>query len=189
MDDKYTLRYSGGLVPDIYQQFTKNQGVFANPTPTRRREAALGLRGRALRVAGGEGGREDVRRLTGGSILDVEITAVDQRTALCIGSRSEVDRFNEPSGATTTAATRRSRRCFWYRPSYRGVAATACRHGSHFHCPSRSAAAARRTHGARRGVQLDAAPITPRDASHAAPPHPPAPFGSLARALSVSRPS
>ena len=32
MDDKYTLRYSGGLVPDIYQQFTKNQGVFANPT-------------------------------------------------------------------------------------------------------------------------------------------------------------
>ena len=31
-EDKYTLRYSGGLVPDIYQQFTKNQGVFANPT-------------------------------------------------------------------------------------------------------------------------------------------------------------
>ena len=33
--------------------------------------------------------------VTGGSILDVEITAVDQRTALCIGSANEVDRFNE----------------------------------------------------------------------------------------------
>lgn len=32
MDNKYTLRYSGGLVPDVYQQFTKQQGVFSNPT-------------------------------------------------------------------------------------------------------------------------------------------------------------
>ena len=33
--------------------------------------------------------------VTGGSILDVKIEAVDQRTALCIGSSNEVDRFNE----------------------------------------------------------------------------------------------
>jgi len=33
--------------------------------------------------------------VTGNSILDVKITAVDQRTALAIGSASEVDRFNE----------------------------------------------------------------------------------------------
>merc|ERR1719258_621613 len=32
MTNKYTLRYSGGLVPDICQQFTKGMGVFANPT-------------------------------------------------------------------------------------------------------------------------------------------------------------
>ena len=32
MDNRYTLRYSGGLVPDVYQQFTKNMGVFTNPT-------------------------------------------------------------------------------------------------------------------------------------------------------------
>ena len=31
----------------------------------------------------------------GGSVLDVEITGIDQRTALCIGSANEVDRFNE----------------------------------------------------------------------------------------------
>jgi fructose-1,6-bisphosphatase len=26
IDNKYTLRYTGGLVPDVYQQFTKNMG-------------------------------------------------------------------------------------------------------------------------------------------------------------------
>ena len=31
-DEGYTLRYSGGLVPDVYQQFTKNMGIFTNPT-------------------------------------------------------------------------------------------------------------------------------------------------------------
>jgi len=31
MTNKYTLRYSGGLVPDVCQQFTKKQGIFTNP--------------------------------------------------------------------------------------------------------------------------------------------------------------
>ena len=96
MDDKYTLRYSGGLVPDIYQQFTKNQGVFANPTsdssPAKLRLAfAAAPFGLLVEKAGGK----TSDGVTGGSILDVEITAVDQRTALCIGSANEVDRFNE----------------------------------------------------------------------------------------------
>jgi sedoheptulose-bisphosphatase len=30
--NRYTLRYTGGLVPDVYQQFTKRQGIFVNPT-------------------------------------------------------------------------------------------------------------------------------------------------------------
>merc|ERR1711924_294280 len=37
MDDKYTLRYSGGLVPDIYQQFTRTRASSRTPRPTRRR--------------------------------------------------------------------------------------------------------------------------------------------------------
>lgn len=87
---------SGGLVPDIYQQFTKNQGVFSNPTskssPAKLRlafEAApFGL---LVEKAGGK----TSDGVTGGSILDVQINGVDQRTALCIGSKNEVDRFNE----------------------------------------------------------------------------------------------
>jgi len=95
MENKYTLRYSGGMVPDVYQQFTKQQGVFSNPTsassPAKLRlafEAApFGL---LVEKAGGK----TSDGVTGGSVLDVQINAVDQRTALCLGSANEVDRFN-----------------------------------------------------------------------------------------------
>lgn len=96
MEKRYTLRYSGGLVPDVYQQFTKNQGVFSNPT-SQTSPAKLRLAfeaspfGLLVEMAGGK----TSDGVTGGSVLDVPITAVDQRTALCIGSANEVDRFNE----------------------------------------------------------------------------------------------
>jgi sedoheptulose-bisphosphatase len=77
-------------------QFTKQQGVFANPTsagsPAKLRlafEAApFGL---LVEKAGGK----TSDGVTGNSILDVVINSVDQRTALCLGSSNEVDRFNE----------------------------------------------------------------------------------------------
>merc|ERR1719437_321470 len=96
MSNRYTLRYTGGLVPDICQQFTKKQGVFANPT-SEKSPAKLRLAfeaapfGFLVEKAGGltsDG-------VTGNSILDVEITGVDQRTPLCLGSANEVKRFNE----------------------------------------------------------------------------------------------
>jgi sedoheptulose-bisphosphatase len=94
--NRYTLRYTGGLVPDVYQQFTKRQGIFVNPTssssPAKLRlafEAApFGL---LVEKAGGK----TSDGVTGGSILDVKIESVDQRTSLCLGSADEVDRFNE----------------------------------------------------------------------------------------------
>ena len=95
MDNKYTLRYSGGLVPDVYQQFTKNMGIFTNPTSDKS-PAKLRLAfeaspfGLLVEAAGGK----TSDGVTGGSVLDVQINAVDQRTALAIGSKNEVDRFN-----------------------------------------------------------------------------------------------
>jgi len=95
MESRYTLRYTGGLVPDVCQQFTKKMGVFANPTskasPAKIRLAFEAAPfGFLVEKAGGK----TSDGVTGGSVLDVEITGIDQRTALCIGSANEVDRFN-----------------------------------------------------------------------------------------------
>merc|ERR1712238_612902 len=96
MTNRFTLRYSGGLVPDVYQQFTKTQGIFTNPT-SKTSPAKLRLAFEAapfgLLVEGAGGKTSD--GVTGGSILDVRIDGVDQRTPLCIGSANEVDRFNK----------------------------------------------------------------------------------------------
>merc|ERR1712108_112045 len=85
MTNKYTLRYTGGLVPDVCQQFTKQQGVFTNPT------SKASPFGRLVEMAGGK----TSDGVTGNSVLDTKIEAVDQRTALAIGSANEVDRFNQ----------------------------------------------------------------------------------------------
>lgn len=98
MTNRYTLRYTGGMVPDVYQQFTKKMGVFANPT-SEKSPAKLRLAFEAapfgLLVEKSGGMTSD--GVTGGSILDVQITAVDQRTPVCMGSADEVKRFNGKS--------------------------------------------------------------------------------------------
>jgi sedoheptulose-bisphosphatase len=94
--NRYTLRYTGGLVPDICQQFTKGMGVFVNPT-SEKSPAKLRLAfeaapfGLLVEKAGGK----TSDGVSGGSILDVPVTGIDQRTPLAIGSANEVDRFNE----------------------------------------------------------------------------------------------
>lgn len=99
MTERYTLRYTGGLVPDVYQQFTKHQGIYTNPTSDRSpaklrityEAAPLGL---LVEKAGGK--TSDGH--SGRSILDVPIESMDQRTALCLGSANEVDRYHAMMG-------------------------------------------------------------------------------------------
>merc|ERR1711920_611148 len=92
----YTLRYSGGLVPDVYQQFTKTQGIFSNPTsPSSPAKLRLAFEAAPFALLVEKAGGKSSDGITGGSILDVQINAVDQRTPLCIGSANEVDRFND----------------------------------------------------------------------------------------------
>ena len=95
MDERYTLRYSGGLVPDVYQQFTKNQGVFSNPTSAKSpAKLRLAFEAAPFGLLVEKSGGKTSDGVSGGSVLDVQINAVDQRTPLCIGSANEVDRFN-----------------------------------------------------------------------------------------------
>jgi sedoheptulose-bisphosphatase len=96
MTDRYTLRYSGGLVPDIYQQFTKTQGIFTNPTsPKSPAKIRLSFEAAPFALLVEKAGGKTSDGVTGGSILDVVIESVDQRCALAIGSANEVDRFND----------------------------------------------------------------------------------------------
>jgi sedoheptulose-bisphosphatase len=96
MKERYTMRYTGGLVPDICQQFTKGMGIFSNPTS---KESPAKLRlafeaapfGLLVEKAGGK----TSNGIDGKSILDTKITGIDQRTALSCGSTQEVERFNE----------------------------------------------------------------------------------------------
>jgi len=96
LDERYTLRFCGGLVPDICQQFSKGQGILTNPPGGSTAPAKLRLAFEAapfsklVELAGGKSSDA----VTGGSILDVKIEGIDQRTSLAIGSADEVDRFN-----------------------------------------------------------------------------------------------
>lgn len=95
MTHRYTLRYTGGLVPDVYQQFTKQMGIFCNPTSERSpAKLRLAFEAAPLGLIVERAGGLTSDGVTGGSILDVRIDSVDQRTALCCGSANEVQRFN-----------------------------------------------------------------------------------------------
>jgi len=94
--EKYTLRYTGGLVPDICQQFTKGMGIFTNPTskssPAKLR---LAFEGAPFALLVEKAGGKSSNGIDGGSLLDVKITGIDQRTGCAMGSAKEVDRFND----------------------------------------------------------------------------------------------
>lgn len=101
IDNKYTLRYSGGLVPDVYHILLKGKGVLSNASSKSARAklrllyecAPIAL---IVEAAGGSScvcASEVGESMEPVSLLDVVVKDLDQRVGVCYGSTEEVERF------------------------------------------------------------------------------------------------
>lgn len=91
MNEPLTLRYSGGMVPDIHTIFCKRNGIFLYPASKKYPDGKLRLLYECapfaflMEQAGGSALNEKGER-----ILDLEITELHQRTTIVIGSTKSV---------------------------------------------------------------------------------------------------
>lgn len=91
MTERYQLRYSGGMVPDVYHLFAKSKGIFTNvSSPSAKAKlrllyevAPIGL---IVECAGGVAMDEGEDK----SVLDIVIGDCDQRLGVCFGGTEEV---------------------------------------------------------------------------------------------------
>lgn len=93
----FTLRYTGGMVPDVYQIFIKGNGVFSNPT-TSKSPPKLRLLYESAPIARLVEIAEGMAYAGPGSVLDIRVTGYEQKTQMCVGSRNEVERYREVLG-------------------------------------------------------------------------------------------
>lgn len=90
--EQYTLRYSGGMVPDINHIFSKGKGIFAYPGHKDEPNGKLRLlfecapMSLLMEQAGGAASDGKVR------ILEKKLENLEQRTPIFIGSKGEVER-------------------------------------------------------------------------------------------------
>ena len=95
MDEQYTLRYSGGMVPDVTQILLKGKGIFSYPPYSKYPQGKLRLLfecaplGMLMEKAGGAARDGSVR------ILEKSLEALEQRTPIFVGSKDEVRRCEE----------------------------------------------------------------------------------------------
>ena len=95
------MRYSGGLVPDVYHMLLKGEGVLANASsPTARAKLRLIFEcapiALVVEAAGGAScgcPSESAEPMEPGSILDLQFSDLDRRIGVCFGSMEEVERF------------------------------------------------------------------------------------------------
>jgi sedoheptulose-bisphosphatase len=92
MTNRYTLRYTGGMVPDVCQLLVKGVGVYTSPVSDAA-PAKLRLLYEALPMAFlvecAGGASSDGR----GSLLERTVLSCHERTPVCLGSADEVARF------------------------------------------------------------------------------------------------
>jgi fructose-1,6-bisphosphatase I len=87
----YTLRYSGGMVPDVNQILKKGSGVFTYPGYKEKPDGKLRLLYECAPMAllaeqaGGEATNGKI------NILDLEITKLDQRTPIFLGEKKAME--------------------------------------------------------------------------------------------------
>lgn len=90
--EQYTLRYSGGMVPDINQILLKGKGIFSYPgygdAPNGKLRLLFECAPMALLVTQAEGAASDGKM----DILEKVVEKLDQRTPIYIGSKAEVER-------------------------------------------------------------------------------------------------
>lgn len=92
--EKYTLRYTGGMVPDVNQIIVKEKGIFTNvASPSAKAKLRLLFEvaplGFLIENAGGYS--SDGTQ----SVLDKVINNLDERTQVAYGSKNEIIRFEK----------------------------------------------------------------------------------------------
>lgn len=93
--EQYKLRYSGGMVPDIYQIVLKGMGIFSYPgygeEPNGKLRLLFECAPVALIMEEAYGAASDGEM----RILEIKIEDYHQRTPIYIGSKEEVERCNK----------------------------------------------------------------------------------------------
>ncbi|XP_065869899.1 sedoheptulose-1,7-bisphosphatase, chloroplastic [Euphorbia lathyris] len=92
--EKYTLRYTGGMVPDVNQIIVKEKGIFTNvisPTTKAKLRLLFEVAPLGLLVENAGGYSSDGYK----SVLDKEVVNLDDRTQVAYGSKNEIIRFEE----------------------------------------------------------------------------------------------
>ncbi|MBU1152004.1 fructose-1,6-bisphosphatase [Patescibacteria group bacterium] len=94
-DNQYTLRYSGGMVPDVNQILLKGKGIFSYPgyedAPNGKLRLLFECAPMAFLMEQAGGAASDGRM----RILEKEVVSLDQRTPIYLGSKGEVRRCEE----------------------------------------------------------------------------------------------
>ena len=93
IEDEYTLRYSGGMVPDINHMLNKGEGIFTYPAnPPKYPDGKLRLLFECnpfsflIEQAGGAASNGAI------DVLDIKIEELHQRTPIYLGSKKEVEK-------------------------------------------------------------------------------------------------
>ncbi|EMS67709.1 Sedoheptulose-1,7-bisphosphatase, chloroplastic [Triticum urartu] len=90
--EKYTLRYTGGMVPDVNQIIVKEKGIFTNVTsPTAKAKLLFEVAPLGFLIEKAGGHSSDGKQ----SVLDKVISVLDERTQVAYGSKNEIIRFEE----------------------------------------------------------------------------------------------